>query len=146
MVSATIPSGKNYTVESDACRPRANSSSVAFAVAMIPSASETASSFAPGTTTYISSAPRLVYTRFPMQPSVETVPCASAAGSAMHDGRPSSGSVLLAPARMEASLSSIDDDDLQLKITTLGARGASPSGANTTAAGSLGKRGMLGTS
>ncbi len=40
----------NYTVESEACRPRAYSSSAMFADVMTSSASATAAIFAPGTT------------------------------------------------------------------------------------------------
>ena len=57
----------------------------------------------------------------------------------MQLGRPSSGSELLAPARIAASFSSIAAEVLHVNSTTLGATGVSPSGAKTTAAGSLGK-------
>ncbi len=57
----------------------------------------------------------------------------------MHDGRPSSGSALLAPARMEASFSSIAAEDLHANSTTLGATGVSAERRENNRRGLFGK-------
>ena len=79
-----------------------------------------------------------------MQPALDTMPCAIAAGIAMQVGRASSGSFDAAPARMAASSSSMSLLAAATKSTTSGSTGVSPSGANTMFFGVSGRTGMPG--
>ena len=146
MFSIRFPAPNFQIVESCRCRPLAYSSSAALAFSIVFKVSATASRSLPRTTTYTSSSPRPVYTRLPIQPRLGSVPCSSAAGSAMHVGRPRARIPVRTPARSAASCSSMAPRGLHATKTTSGVAATFPSGPHTIALGPFARRGICCTS